>query len=135
MTYHYLASPYTHPSPAVMEQRYELAQNALNWLLAKRVWAYSPIVHCHPLVARFDLPRHADFWASFNRAMLSPAIGLLILDIDGWTTSKGIELEIRVAHEERTPISLLRPTGHTYTRKLYWMPPSWGGNPKEEAPA
>lgn len=117
MSYHYLASPYTHPDPEVMHRLYYMsALTATNWLLVKHIWTYSPIVHCHEMANRFDLPRHAEYWQAYNRAMLLPAIGLFILDIPGWETSRGVTYEREVAKAESIPITLLRPSGHTYTQ-------------------
>jgi hypothetical protein len=107
MSYVYLASPYSHANPRVMQDRYERAMTALNWLINQRIWTYSPIVHCHELAGRFNLPKDIDFWASYDRAMLVPAKALIILTIDGWTISRGIDLERRIALEERIPIKYL----------------------------
>lgn len=114
MTYHYLASPYTHRNASVMDDRYQQALAALEWLLAKRVWTYSPIVHCHPLAMQYNLPRDAQFWASYNRAMLVPAASLIVLCIDGTHISKGIDLERRIAHEEHIPLQWMHPAKDGY---------------------
>jgi Domain of unknown function (DUF1937) len=116
MSYHYLASPYTHPDPAVVLEHYEAALKATNWLLSKRIWTYSPIVHCHELANRFDLPIHAEYWEEYNRAMLLSAIGLFVLDIPGRKTSRGVIFEWHLARDESIPITLLRPSGRTYTQ-------------------
>jgi hypothetical protein len=117
MSYAYLASPYTHPHLRVMRERYSQALPALNWLLSKRIWTFSPIVHCHSLAERFGLPRDMDFWASYNRAMLVPASTLIVLTIDGWTLSRGIDSELRIAAEEHIPIKYLDHTPQGYILK------------------
>ena len=114
MSYAYLASPYSDPNPRVMEDRYVRACDALNWLISRRIWTYSPVVQCHQLAVRFDLPRQIDFWKSYDRAMLVPAHTLFVLEIDGWTVSRGIEYEVKVAREERIPVNILTPTNRSY---------------------
>jgi hypothetical protein len=115
MTYHYLASPYTHPELDVMDHRYEAAMSALNYLLQCRMWTYSPIVHCHELAKTHHLPRHAGFWRSYNRAMLDSARSLIILTIDGWDDSVGVADEMKTAKRLHLPTSFLHPNGDSYT--------------------
>ena len=45
----YLASPCSHPDPAVREQRYQAACRAVAALLHERRLVFSPIVNGHPL--------------------------------------------------------------------------------------
>jgi hypothetical protein len=47
----YLASPYSHPNPAVREQRFQAACQAAAALLRSGQAVFAPIVHSHPLVA------------------------------------------------------------------------------------
>jgi Domain of unknown function (DUF1937) len=96
--YSYLASPYTHSDLEVMEWRYREAMRCVHWLLERRIWVYSPIVHCHELAKQHELPRDAEYWAYYNRAMLGPASELLILGLDGWQESAGVAAEIKFAY-------------------------------------
>jgi hypothetical protein len=115
MTYHYLASPYTHPEHEVMERRYDAALHALNFLLRRKLWTYSPIVHCHALSKSYDLPRTHDFWQAYNHAMLDTAKGLIILAIEGWNESRGIEDELTTARKLLLPVSFLHPNPNDTT--------------------
>ena len=112
MTYHYLASPYTHTDPEVMERRYGAALHALHFLLSRKLWTYSPIVHCHELAKTYALPRTHDFWQTYNHAMLDSSKGLLILVIEGWNESRGIEDEIHTARKLLLPVGFLHPNPH-----------------------
>lgn len=114
MSYIYLASPYTHPTLSVMDQRYHEAVNALAWLLKQRKWTYSPIVHCHELARLHDLPRDHKFWEEYDHTMLLSAITLYILNIEGMWESKGVQGEAEFAEQERKPIFLLTPHDDTY---------------------
>ena len=105
MSYHYLASPYSSPDPAISAQRALAAQRATAWLLAQRIWVYSPIVHCHELALAHSLPKDFFFWRDYNFAMLERARGLIVLMIDGWRESKGVSAEISYAKELALPIS------------------------------
>jgi Domain of unknown function (DUF1937) len=101
MSYNYLASPYTHINSDVMEYRYELCCEALVWLLDRKIWTYSPIVHCHEVAKKHELPRDINFWWNYNKAMLSDAMGFFILCIDGWDTSNGVAQELLYAKKHK----------------------------------
>lgn len=99
MSYLYLASPYTHPDEFVREERYLEALDALHWLLSNRQWAYSPIVHCHELAKRQDLPKDFEFWGEFNHLMIRNSRGIVVLQSDGWEESRGVANETLYAKE------------------------------------
>ena len=113
--YMYLASPYTDPDIAVMEQRYLAAMKATHWCLTHSIQVFSPIVHCHEMAIKYIMPRDFDFWREYDQAMIAPCSGLLILDIEGWTSSKGVTSEINLAIRLGKSISHLIPEkGGTY---------------------
>lgn len=105
MSYIYIASPYTHKSELVRQERYEAAMKYLAWLITKRKEiAYSPIVHCHELGIKYNLPKEADFWERFDANFIVPAKAVHILCIDGWEKSKGIEIETKLAQLVHKPL-------------------------------
>lgn len=100
MSYDYLASPYSHDNPLMMEARYFAVRAYTASLLAQRIWVYSPIVHCHELATRHNLPKDAAFWREYNEAMLETADQLIVLQLAGWEESKGVSHE-RVFAEKK----------------------------------
>lgn len=109
MSYIYLASPYSNPEPKVRAQRYHAACTAAAWLLRQHQWCYSPIVHCHRLAETASLPTDAAFWRDYNFAMLGQAQEFMVLTLDGWAQSIGIDLETREANRLKLPVTYLRP--------------------------
>lgn len=104
----YLASPYSHPDPAVREQRFRAAcQAAVALLHAGRV-VFSPIAHSHPL-AQHGLPGNWHFWERYDRAFLERCDEVLVLMLDGWEESVGVQAEIRIARELGKPVRYLAP--------------------------
>lgn len=93
----YLASPYSHPDPAVRQARYEQARDALAWLLKQRIWTYSPIVHCHELALVHDLPKDHLYWWAYDAEFLRHCDELIVLHVDGWKESKGVAEELQLA--------------------------------------
>jgi len=92
--FRYLASPYSDPSEIVRELRYRAVESAVVARLHEGVHVYSPIVHCHPLAVRYDLPKDAKFWMEYNKAMIRLAWEFEVLRLPGWEESVGIKSEI-----------------------------------------
>lgn len=115
MGYIYLGSPYTSESEAKMNERYEAALHCTGWLLGKRTWAYSPIVHCHHLVKSRSLPPGFDFWADFDYSMISQSDSMYILTIKGWRESRGLKKEAGFCLANDIPIWYVEPINNGYT--------------------
>jgi hypothetical protein len=103
----YLASPYTHPDPFVREHRYLYTAKAVMYLLERKKWVYSPIVHCHELAKIGGLPVDAEFWREYDFAMISHCTSFIILRIEGWEHSKGVAAEKAEAERLHRPISYM----------------------------
>lgn len=99
----YLASPYTHANPLVMERRFHCAAQATAFLMKDGATIFCPIVHCHYLACHFDMPKDFDYWKEYNLKMLALAERLLVLTMDGWKESKGVSAEITFASENSIP--------------------------------
>jgi len=107
MSFIYLASPYTHPRATVRHDRYLKVRETTATLLKKEIHVYSPIVHCHDLAVAHNLPKEFDFWCKYNKAMLSEAVALWVLQIPGWEDSKGVKWEIMQAHKLNIPVKTI----------------------------
>jgi hypothetical protein len=99
----YLASPYTHPNPAVREQRFDAACAVAAMLLREGHLVFSPIAHSHPLT-RFGLPLEWDFWERYDRHHLERCESVLVLMLDGWEESRGVQAEIALAQSLGKPV-------------------------------
>ncbi|MCX7801381.1 MAG: DUF1937 family protein, partial [Fimbriimonadales bacterium] len=104
----YLASPYSHPDPAVREARYQAACRATAALLQAGWVVFSPIVHSHPLV-KFALPTGWDFWERIDRDYLARCDEVVVLTLPGWEASVGVREEVRLARELGKPVRYLAP--------------------------
>lgn len=120
----YLASPYSHPDPAVREERYRAACQAAAALLLAGQPVCSPIVHSHPLVA-YGVPTGWVFWSRFDRALLARCDEVLVLMLDGWQESVGVQAEIRIARELGKPVRYLAPELATGTPTLARVAAGW----------
>jgi nucleoside 2-deoxyribosyltransferase len=104
----YLARPYSHHDPAVREQRFRAACRAAVALLHAGWVVFSPIAHSHPL-AQHGLPGNWQFWERYDRAFLERCDEVVVLMLDGWEESIGVQAEIRIARELGKPVRYLAP--------------------------
>lgn len=90
----YLASPYTHTNPTIVEKRYKQTIAAMAYLLGQGKFVYSPIVHCHVIATEHNLQTDYLFWKEYNEHFLDLSNEIIVLCLDGWEESKGIAHEI-----------------------------------------
>jgi len=107
--YSYLAGPYTHALKEVMAWRAELLTAKAAELTREGLVIFSPITHGHAMASRHSLPTGIEYWERVDRVFLSHAKELLILKLDGWDTSKGVALEIKLAREWGIPYRHIEP--------------------------
>jgi nucleoside 2-deoxyribosyltransferase len=106
----YLASPYSHPDAAVREQRFRSACQAAARLMRNGEVVFSPIAHGHP-IALHGLPTDWRFWERHDREQLNRCDEVVVLTLDGWRESEGVQAEIRIAGELGKPVRYLMPDG------------------------
>lgn len=93
----YLATPYSHPDPLVMEQRFQMACRIASRLMEKNIVVYSPIAHCHPIAQIAKLPTDWDYWKRFDKTMIHLSAAVVVVMAPGWGESKGVKAEIILA--------------------------------------
>jgi len=93
----YLAVPYSHPDRAVRTARFNAVNRAAGMLMRWGEHVFSPISHTHPIVEACRLPFDFDHWEPYNRAVLSCCHKLIVLKLDGWRESVGVQAEIKAA--------------------------------------
>lgn len=111
----YLATPYTHPDPAVRRARFEAVTQAAGALMRRRFLVFSPITMGHPICeACADIPMDFLYWETVCLSYLSDwATALVVLTLDGWRGSRGVTTEIAVAHEWGLTVKYFSLTGIT----------------------
>ena len=106
----YLASPYSHPDPCVREARFHATCQAAARLIRAGCFVFSPIAHSHALVEH-GLPHDWQFWRRYDVAHLERCDELLVLALDGWRESVGVQTEMAIARELDKPIRYLPTVG------------------------
>lgn len=105
----YLATPYSHPDPAVREMRFREACRHAAFLMRAGQVVFSPIAHTHPIATQNGLPGGWDYWRRVDSEFLLRCDGLTVVQMDGWKESKGVAAEISLAKTYGVPVAFMRP--------------------------
>ena len=105
MGFTYLASPFEHKNPDVMEARCESVRLITSSLVAKGDVVFSPIAYTE----NSELPEPPQGWLKFDLAMLQCADLLLIACMPGHQDSAGIKQEIEFAKKHDIKTKTLEP--------------------------
>lgn len=95
----YLASPYTHEDPAIVDSRVEEVYRKVSDLMKLGYTVFSPIAHCHDMAKSCDLPTDWEFWNEYDKTIISRCDELWVLKLPGWQNSHGVKAEIQIAME------------------------------------
>lgn len=99
----YLASPFSHNSPAVREHRFLQARRFTINALRAGYAIFSPIVYGKDMEK--EIGTAFEPWLKLNNAMLDSCTQVWVLRLDGWEASRGIEYEVTYARELGKPIA------------------------------
>ena len=100
----YLAGPYSHEDEAMRVARFEALTKKAAELMIDGFTVFSPITHGHAIAERHDLPLDFSWWQHQCLDMLSRASKLIVLRLDGYVESRGVNAEI--AHAEKYGINI-----------------------------
>lgn len=104
----YLASPYSHTDRDVRIQRYRAACETAATLIRAGRLVFSPVAHAHP-IAECGLPTEWTFWQGLDERLLRACDEVMVLMLEGWRDSAGVQAEIRLAGELGKPVRYLAP--------------------------
>jgi hypothetical protein len=102
----YLCSPFSHPDAGVRERRYEAACRAAAALIRQGTTVFSPIAHSYGICA-YGLPGDWQFWQPHDLRFLAACDELVVLKLEGWEKSVGIQAEIAAARVLGKPVTFL----------------------------
>ncbi|MCL2625132.1 MAG: DUF1937 family protein [Planctomycetaceae bacterium] len=104
----YLACPYSHHDEAVRRQRYHLACRAAAKLMQAGIVVFSPLANSVPAVEFGGLElSHPEFMA-LDLPILQRCNEMLILALDGWQQSIGVQQELGTAIALKKPVTIIK---------------------------
>jgi hypothetical protein len=106
----YLACPYQHNNPEIIELRVTLATRAARHLIKHRgLNVFSPLTHSHPL-AKLGLSGTWEFWKKIDTEYLQCSNRMVVLTLPGWESSVGVTEECRIAKQLGLQIEYMNPS-------------------------
>jgi hypothetical protein len=93
----YLACPYTHKHFAIRQCRFKKVSKFAATLMGEGHLVFSPISHSHQICVEADLPIEYDYWQELDQSFLEWCTVMVVLKLDGWEDSEGIQEEIKIA--------------------------------------
>lgn len=103
----YIATPYTHPDPKVVEKRVKDTEDCVVHIIK----SFHDVVPFSPILYSLSLQRSGienpsrEGWYAFGLAFLRKADRVVVMEFDGWESSIGVALEIAFAKAKGLPIS------------------------------
>ena len=112
----YLASPYSHPAPAIREERYRLVCKAAaalrEYYPPPNYRIFSPVAHTHTIGQYLNNSNDLNFWMQESLSFLKDHHELWVLKIDGWERSRGVAIETARAKAWGMPVHYVRYQGN-----------------------
>lgn len=90
--YFYMATPYS-KHPRGKDAAYSEAMEYLAAFTKNLIVCYSPIVHCHEMAKKYNLPTDHTFWTEYNARMMEASCGGLFILMEGHNESEGMKQE------------------------------------------
>ena len=91
----YLACPYTHPNPEVVEARKQAALECTGRLIDAGYLMYNPLLNSCAVAGLGYAP--ANGWYEYDLQVLERCERLMVLQLPGWWLSVGVQRELSYA--------------------------------------
>lgn len=93
----YLCSPYSSPTKGLMQYRYEYVAKRVAEFMKDGITVFSPILHCHPIAEKYNMPREFEFWKQHDLTFIDACTEVWVLKMAGYDLSVGIKGEVEYA--------------------------------------
>ncbi len=104
----YLACPFTHFLPEVMEHHYRTSCIAAAKLMKSGIVVFNPLSHSVPINEYLHgIEDQHSFWMGIDLPLLRRCDELLIIGLENWTESRGVKAEMFEAMAYALPITLI----------------------------
>lgn len=105
----YLASPYSHVDPKVMQARHDEVARIYCDLISEYI-VFCPILHNHTAAnISGTLTGNWATWREQDLGLLSRCDILVVALMEGWHKSVGVQAEIKFARENLIPVQFYDP--------------------------
>ncbi len=109
MTLSYLACPFRHVDPNIQKKRCLIAHYVAAKLSLQGHLIFSPLTHNSLLIDIIEDKVPPEHWMRFDLTILAACNKLIVLKLEGWESSKGVQREILFAQEKKILIEEMDP--------------------------
>lgn len=100
----YVAAPYGHADPSVIQDRMGQVNAFIGNLLAQGYGVVSPLLYVPLLAGNPALGSNWAFWKDIGESLLLKADAVALLELPGWEESEGVQGELVLARAMGKPI-------------------------------
>lgn len=104
---YYLASPFTSKYPIEEHIRYSSILEVGHLLNLEGYVLIEPINQSYQKFITYKTPGDFKYWERHSKMLLKVSSGVIVAKIPGWSTSRGVKMEIEYAKELNYPIYYL----------------------------
>lgn len=121
---YYLASPYSYLGNnrligwMVRWWRFRKVSDAAVYLIKNGYTCIEPIATCHYKSSRYDLPTGYQYWQRRDRWFIRKCEGIIVLTLNGWIDSEGVQDEIQYARSRGLDVIYLDPKTYVTTKEI-----------------
>lgn len=101
----YIASPYSHEFDETRINNFKSVSKFAAKLVHDGNVVISPITYGHTLLEYHEMPSNWDFWKSFCLSFLERCDEMIVYQMPGWESSRGVKEEIKFAQSKGIKIT------------------------------
>jgi hypothetical protein len=94
----------TEADKRIRQERFEKANDATDKLQQAGFAIISPISQSHPIAVQCNLKGTFDYWQDIDYNLILRCDMVIILTLDGWKESEGVQKEIAFAKQNNIPV-------------------------------
>lgn len=113
----FLACPYGHTDPAIVEQRFQRSNAVAAQIARSGATVFSQVSMSHPInqhLADLDKAGIGRLWAPIDAVFMDAMTEIVVIDAPGWDQSAGVAREIEVFKARGLRTSLWSEVAHEF---------------------
>jgi len=95
---------YSDDDKRIRQERFEKVNDAAGKLMQAGFAVISPISQSHSIAKQCNLDGKFDYWADIDYNIILRCDMVIVLCIDGWKDSEGVQKEIAFAKQQNIPV-------------------------------
>ncbi|MBI2790930.1 MAG: DUF1937 family protein [Gammaproteobacteria bacterium] len=105
----YLACPYSHPDSRMVQLRYAVSAQVACQLVKEGLMIFAASMHNALLATMAGISDQFADWKEYNHLMIERSDKLMVITMEGWEQSKGVQDQIQYAKSLNKPIEMIEP--------------------------